>query len=40
MVVECFSDFGKMDGATRTSVGIVLVKSHMKKLGEKQEQYV
>lgn len=29
MVVECLSDFGKMDGATRTSVGIVVVKSHM-----------
>lgn len=26
MVVECLSNFGKMDGATRTSVAIVLVK--------------
>lgn len=29
-----------MDGAIRTSVAIVLGKSHMKKLGEKQELFL
>lgn len=40
MVVECLSNFGKMDGATRSSVAIVSVKSHMKKQGEKQELFL